>query len=403
MSSGKVLFQLSGSIACFKACQLISLLVKSGYEVEVVATASALRFVGEATLEGLTGRKVHTDLWEPGEAMQHIRLIRWADIAVICPATANTLNKLASGVGDDLLSTLFLAHDFSKPYLVAPAMNATMWRHPSTQASIEKLRSWGVEVLESGFGALACGEVGEGRLLEPEEIFQKIADRLAKPAKRMQLLVTSGGTSVPLDDVRSISNFSTGKTGAAIAEYFSSRGHDVTLLRAENAVATPGPTTRTFRTFEDLQSLLAEELGASPHDAVIHAAAVSDYKLDRIELPDGRTVASEGKIDSASGLTVHLLPNPKLVDQLRSMSMNPSIQVVAFKLTSNSSPAEREAAISSLAQRAKPDVIIENDLAEISESRHPARIVRVSKGTTSEVSTKDELARAIETILMEAQ
>ncbi|RYZ72494.1 MAG: bifunctional phosphopantothenoylcysteine decarboxylase/phosphopantothenate--cysteine ligase CoaBC, partial [Proteobacteria bacterium] len=224
----KILFQLSGSIACFKACALLSKLSQAGYEIEVVASRSALQFVGEATLEGLTGKRVHTDTFEAGRAMDHIHLMRWADVIVLCPASANTLNKFASGFGDDLLSTMFLAHDFRKPYLIAPAMNQFMWSHPATKASVEKLQSWGLEILGTGKGNLACGEVGEGRMLEPEQIQMAIELALglalalpqAQKTSGRHILITSGGTEEPIDGVRSITNTSTGRTGADLAHWF---------------------------------------------------------------------------------------------------------------------------------------------------------------------------------------
>ena len=168
MSKGNILFKLSGSIAAYKACALISRLVQDGYTVQTVASKAALEFIGPATLEGLTGRAVECETFASGRAMQHIHLAKWADLTIVCPASANTINKLASGIGDDLLTTLFLAHDFKKPYLLAPAMNTLMYRHPATAASLQKLASFGVAILETASGVLACGDVGEGRLLEPE-------------------------------------------------------------------------------------------------------------------------------------------------------------------------------------------------------------------------------------------
>ena len=167
----KILFQLTGSIACFKACELISRLVKRGCTVQAVASAGALRFVGAATLEGLTGRMPFTDLYESGRTMDHIRLARWADLALLCPATANSLNRLAAGLADDAIGALFLAWEIgAKPYLIAPAMNATMWDHPATRASRERLAAFGAQLLPVGDGRLACGEQGEGRLLEVDEL-----------------------------------------------------------------------------------------------------------------------------------------------------------------------------------------------------------------------------------------
>src|SRR5918995_607457 len=158
----RVLFQLSGSIAAYKACHVVSRLAQAGCDVQTVATDGALQFVGRATLEGLTGRAVATDTFEAGSQMDHIHLVRWADVIVLCPATANTINRLAAGIADDLVGTMFLAHDFTKPYVVVPAMNAAMYAHPATAASLDRLRGWGVEILEPDAGSLACGEIGPG-------------------------------------------------------------------------------------------------------------------------------------------------------------------------------------------------------------------------------------------------
>lgn len=174
-----VLFLLSGSIACAKACSVISQLAKAGVTVQTAVTPSALQFVGRATLEGLSGRKVFADLWEPGAALDHIELARQADLALVCPATAGTLNKLAAGLADDPVGTLFLAWELDKkPWWIAPAMNHRMWLHPATQASLGKLRGYGVRILEPAEGAHACGEDGPGRLLEPEVISGEVLREL---------------------------------------------------------------------------------------------------------------------------------------------------------------------------------------------------------------------------------
>lgn len=175
----RLLFLLSGSIACYKACVAISQLVQAGIEVRTVATPAALQFVGKATLEGLTGQPVFTDLWESGRAMDHIDLARWADLALVCPATANTINRLAAGLADDPVGTLFLAWELDKkPWWIAPAMNVAMLNHPLTQASLQKLSATGVRVLETGSGTLACGEEGAGRLMEPEKLLMHILAQL---------------------------------------------------------------------------------------------------------------------------------------------------------------------------------------------------------------------------------
>jgi phosphopantothenoylcysteine decarboxylase/phosphopantothenate--cysteine ligase len=185
MSRGNVLFLLSGSIACYKTCTAISRLTQAGVTVQTVATPAALRFVGAPTLEGLSGRPVFADLFESGRALDHIDLARAADLAIICPATANTINRLAAGLSDDPIGALFLAWELKeKPWWIAPAMNGRMWEHPATTESLEKLRRWGVRVLNPAEGAHACGEIGPGRLLEPEQIAAEVLSALdAKPAK----------------------------------------------------------------------------------------------------------------------------------------------------------------------------------------------------------------------------
>lgn len=171
----RILFLLSGSISCYKACFAISKLVQAGFEVRTAATPAALQFVGNATLEGLTTKPVFSDLWKPGEAMDHIDLARWADLAILAPGTANTINRLAAGLADDPVGTLFLAWELSqKPWWIAPAMNTVMLNHPVTQDSLKKLTEIGVRILSTDRGSLACGEVGAGRLIEPEQLVNEV-------------------------------------------------------------------------------------------------------------------------------------------------------------------------------------------------------------------------------------
>lgn len=173
----KILFQLSGSIAAYKSCFAISRLVQEGHEVRVACTTNALKFVGEATLEGLTGQSVFLDTHARGRMMDHIHLAKWADLAILAPASANTLNRLAAGLSDDVVGALFLAFDLkAKPYWAAPAMNQQMWKHPATQAGLARLQSFGVRMLTAEDGHQACGDVGAGRMIEAEEIVSAVND-----------------------------------------------------------------------------------------------------------------------------------------------------------------------------------------------------------------------------------
>lgn len=368
----KILFITTGSIACFKAAQAVSALVKRGHSVQVVATKSALQFVGAATWEGLTGQPVAHDIWAEGRAMDHIQLIRDADLVIVAPASAGFLNRIASGLADDLASTLFLAHDFSKPFLVAPAMNVAMLKHPVTQGSIAKLSQMGVDILPTGHGPLACGEEGEGRLLEPEELVQEIERRLKPFGPRV--LVTSGGTREPIDDVRFIGNRSTGATGSAVAAALAAEGMEVVLLRAADSVPPPaGVKSRSYETYADLEMALQEELRDRPPSHVIHAAAVADFTVEK----------AKGKVGSGRALSLELQPTPKLIGKIREWS---NAKVCGFKLTSGAPEDVRKGAIERVMESA--ELVVHNDQLERASGRHTFRVhQRSGAGETIEGAT----------------
>ena len=240
MSKSNILLKITGSIAAYKIGYLISKFIQNSYEVQTAATESALKFIGPATLEGLTGKPVFTDMFESGQMMDHINLVKWADLTLLAPATANTINKMSTGISDNLVTTLFLAHDREKPYLIAPAMNTKMLNHPSTQHSLTVLKEWGVEILPTETGFLACGDTGSGKMLDPDVIYERVCEKLNKRDsdkndERLSVLITSGGTRENIDGIRFISNLSTGSTGATIADHFISQGHRVTYLHADSA------------------------------------------------------------------------------------------------------------------------------------------------------------------------
>jgi phosphopantothenoylcysteine decarboxylase/phosphopantothenate--cysteine ligase len=179
MSKPEILLIVSGSIAAFKAAALASQLAQDGYVVQPVLTAGGRRFVGESTLEGLTGKPVLTNLFESGRAMDHIGLVEQADLVLVYPATANTITRLRAGLADDLAGCLFLANNFRKPWWIAPAMNSHMFAHPAVTEALDVLQQWGCKVLPSGKGRLACGDTGPGRVAEPEEVAALIAEAFA--------------------------------------------------------------------------------------------------------------------------------------------------------------------------------------------------------------------------------
>ena len=392
-----ILFILSGSIACYKACDAISQLVQRGHAVRAVATEAALKFVGTATLEGLTRAKVATDIFAPGEALDHITLARWADLTIVCPATANTLNRMAAGLGDDLAGALLLAHDRAKPLLVAPAMNPAMWTHPATVAAVERLGGWGVRFVQPGAGRTACGEVGEGRLAEPDEIVAAIENAGSKPVRRLRVLVTSGGTTEPIDGVRVLSNVSTGATGALIADQFAAAGHEVRLLRAQQAERPREAIAQeTFSSFAELDAALARCLAAEHFDVVVHAAAVSDFSVASIEA-DGVSVSpGTGKIPSSSAPIIRLQRNPKLLDRVRSRSRNGAVTVVAFKLTRDADAATAAQAVETILGSGAADYVVHNDLGHRQpDGSFPAAIWQAGHGVVRRCPDRLTLARTL--------
>ncbi len=378
MSKSKVLFIMTGSIACYKACNVISKLTQNNFEVQVVATKSALEFVGNSTLEGLSGKPAIHDMYAAGNVMDHIHLMRWADLVVVAPATANFINKAASGIADDLVSTLFMAHDFKKPLLIAPAMNTSMFNHPITQASLKKLSDMGIQVLESTSGMLACGESGSGRLLEPEIIFEKIQTALpmhqpndsksVATKSAAKILITAGGTQEPIDTVRVISNISSGKTGLKLAQAFKNLGCDVTLLRAHNTSAIDSDIEqKIFTDFESLQSQMQHELAQHHYTHIIHLAAVSDYSVESINVNNQNYKKLDiPKLNSdAETMQINLRKNPKIVNALKTYSLNKNVKLIAFKLTSRATAEQREQAVSKLQAASHADLVVHNDLSEI--------------------------------------
>jgi phosphopantothenoylcysteine decarboxylase / phosphopantothenate---cysteine ligase len=399
-----ILFVLSGSIACYKACDAISQLVQRGHHVRAVATNAALKFVGVATLEGLTQQKVATDLFEPGAALEHITLVRWADVTVVCPATANTLNSMAAGLADDLAGSLLLAHEWTKPLLVAPAMNPAMWTHPATAAAVERLKRWGAQLIQIGAGRTACGEVGEGRLAEANEIVAAIEAALVAPSRRLRVLVTSGGTVEPIDGVRVLGNTSTGETGALIAEHFARRGHDVVLLRARTAAAPQARCEEDlFTTFADLDVALEKQLGDREFDAVVHAAAVGDFSIERIEVGGQSRKPSAHKLGSDQPVTLRLQPNPKLLDSLRGRSRNRAVRIVAFKLTRGARDDEAKFAVTEITRRGVADFVVHNDLAQRTDGgTFPAEIWNAAGLIVERCSDRSDIGIALEKLLVTA-
>ena len=297
LTDKRVLLGVSGSIAAYKAADLCSRLGKRGASVHVVLTAHAERFIGVPTLRALTRNPVLTDLFDDPqtERIAHIDLAQSADLILVAPASANLLAKMAHGLADDLLSTCLLAAPPSVPLLVAPAMNTVMWDHPATRANLATLQERGVQIVQPGYGVLACQDVGYGKLADVDEIVQAVADRLSPQQDLLgkRLLLTAGATREPLDPVRFLSNRSSGKMGYAIAAAAAARGAVVTLVSGYATVATPlGVEVVRVGSAEEMYRACAERFETC--DLFIAAAAVADYTPEAVAPQKLKKSAEDG-------------------------------------------------------------------------------------------------------------
>ena len=275
----RIVLGITGGIAAYKSAELVRLLVQDGIEVQVVMTEAATRFVTPATFQALTGRHVFVDLWDDRVAngMAHIDLSRAAAAILVAPASADFIAKLAHGNADDLLSTLCLARDC--PLLIAPAMNRQMWDNPATRRNAAQLVADGITVLGPGSGDQACGEVGLGRMLEPEELNQALAAFFQpKSLAGKRVLMTAGPTQEAIDPVRVITNLSSGKMGYALARACSEAGAAVTMISGPCSLPTPYGVTRIDVT-NAADMLAAVERNLAGTDIFIAVAAVADYTV----------------------------------------------------------------------------------------------------------------------------
>ncbi|WP_334014729.1 bifunctional phosphopantothenoylcysteine decarboxylase/phosphopantothenate--cysteine ligase CoaBC [Alteromonas sp. S167] len=313
IANKNVLLGVTGGIAAYKAPELVRKLTALGANVRVVLTDSAAEFVSPLSLQAVSGNPVHQHLLDPAAeaAMGHIELAKWADILLIAPATANTLAKLAHGMADDLLTTLYLAT--TAKIFIAPAMNQQMWKAHATTVNIDILREHGVHFIGPASGEQACGDVGAGRMEEPLVIAEFVNDTFVKSTERvaklgllqgLNITITAGPTREPLDPVRYISNHSSGKMGFSIAEAAAQAGANVTLVAGPVALSTPTLCSRKDVVSADDMLAACEALVPST-DIFISTAAVADYKA---------TTIADNKIKKTGDeLTLTFIKNPDIL------------------------------------------------------------------------------------------
>ena len=306
----EIVLGVPGGIASYKAASLLRLFTESGHGVTVVPTEAALRFVGTATWEALSGRPVHTDVFEDVQDVPHVRLGQHADLVVVAPATANLLAKAAHGLADDLLTNTLLTARC--PIVMAPAMHTEMWQHAATQANVETLRSRGITVLEPASGRLTGVDTGPGRLPEPEQIYAACTNVLESRVQDLvgkHVVVSAGGTREYLDPVRFLGNRSSGRQGYALAEAAVARGASVTVVAANVSLPDPaGAEVVQVVSTEDLRREVM--LAAADADVVVMAAAPADFR------PDARVESKIKKNFDGSAPEIHLVENPDILAEL---------------------------------------------------------------------------------------
>jgi phosphopantothenoylcysteine decarboxylase/phosphopantothenate--cysteine ligase len=397
----RLLLIVGGGIAAYKASELIRLARKAGHDVTPVLTAGGAHFVTPMTLAALAESPVYTSLWDLKDEseMGHIQLSRAADFVLVCPATADLIAKMAAGIADDLATTLLLATD--KPVVIAPAMNVRMWLHDATQANIATLKARGVQVIEPAEGDMACGEYGPGRLPEPVEIMQFLAEEFSMPfvpsggeaevevrpstsfgangsLVGTHILVTAGPTHEPIDPVRVIANRSSGRQGFAVATAAAQAGARVTLIAGPVTMPTPGGVARID--VETAEQMAAAVEAALPCDAAILVAAVADWKVR----------PSPNKLKKADGPPrLEFEPNPDILAMLAAHPLRPTL-LVGFAAETDNLAANAEAK-----RTAKgADWIIANDVSGdvMGGSHNQVRLVTAGGPEDWEEATKEAVA-----------
>ncbi|MDB1088899.1 bifunctional phosphopantothenoylcysteine decarboxylase/phosphopantothenate--cysteine ligase CoaBC [Streptomyces sp. ACA25] len=328
MNKPRVVLGVCGGIAAYKACELLRRFTESGHDVQVVPTASALRFVGEPTWAALSGHRVSSEVWESVHEVPHVRIGQAADLVVVAPATADLLARAAHGLADDLLTNTLLTARC--PVIFAPAMHTEMWEHPATRENVATLRRRGAFVIEPAVGRLTGADTGRGRLPEPGAVFDACRRVLARGPRALEpdlagrhVVISAGGTREPLDPVRYLGNRSSGKQGYALARTALARGAGVTLVAANTELPDPaGAEVVRVGTAEELREAVVK--AAAGADAVVMAAAVADFR------PAGR---AQGKIKKREGVdpeAVALVRNPDILAELSVRRATPGQVVAGF-------------------------------------------------------------------------
>ncbi len=354
---------VGGGIAAYKAVVLVRELMRRGHDVKVAMTAAAQRFVGPITFTGLTGEAPVVDLWDSRYAGEvHVDLAEWADAVVVAPATANVMARVAHGITDDPVTATLLC--FDGPVVFAPAMHDRMWRRPSTRRNVERLVADGARIVGPVVGPLASGEIGMGRMAEPEDIAAAIEEALSPPdLAGMTIVVSAGGTQEDLDPVRYLGNRSSGKMGFALAERAARRGARAVLVSGPSALPDP-PGVEVVRVRSALEMEAAITARRGEADAIVMAAAVADYRP---------ASPAEHKLKKTEGpMTIELVRNPDILAGLGAWRTGARPMLVGFAVETRDLIASARGKL----EKKKVDLIVAND-ASVSFEKETNRVALV--------------------------
>tara|TARA_B100001057_G_scaffold300787_1_gene300975 strand:+ start:1777 stop:2997 length:1221 start_codon:yes stop_codon:yes gene_type:complete len=384
LNNKNILVGITGSIAAYKAAELVSKLISAGANVKVIMTKASTSFITETTIECISKNKVLVSESENEESFLHLNVSKWADIILIAPCTANSLNKITKGIGDDLLSTACLA--FNEKIYLAPAMNPDMWNNKVLQDNLECLSKNKFEIIGPDYGDHACGDVGYGRMSSPQSIIEKLSKSIGLGVlDGYRVLITAGPTREPIDPVRFISNYSSGKMGYAIAEYCRDLGATVTII--SGPVRLDKPERVILKNIETSSEMYDEVMKSiNDHDIFISAAAISDYKPR--EILDQKHKKQDGS------LSINLVRGKDILKSAKEKNKN--IFAVGFSAETENI---RDNAIKKLKEK-RLDLIIANEANHqkgIGFESDSNEIIIIDKENNQYISkdTKKELAKII--------
>ncbi|CAN1644889.1 Dfp Phosphopantothenoylcysteine synthetase/decarboxylase [Candidatus Nanopelagicaceae bacterium] len=379
----EVILGVGGGIAAYKSCDLLRRLRDHGFNITVVPTPSSLNFVGSATWEALSGRKVTTEVFESVEEVRHVSLAKKANFIIIAPATADLIARIAAGRADDLLTNVILAS--SSPILIVPAMHPEMWNDAATKANVATLRSRGYHVMDPDTGALTSGDVGQGRFPETSRILEEFSSVVGTSADLLgkKVLVTAGGTREAIDPVRFIGNQSSGKQGYAIARSAQQRGAKVTLISANSSLADI-EGVRTLKVESARQMLEALESEFSQTDILVMSAAVADARPSQV---------ADSKIKKSDYTNISLVENPDILKTVSSLRKHQIIIGFAAETSENLQIAQEKMAAKGA------DILYLNDVSggDIfnNETTHGYILARGKEPQKVAQTTKDTLAHQL--------